>query len=69
MQMIMSMHRARVRTRGGKKAFGIFRAQKGALRKKGVSYVIWSRVVKSQPHEGLSNRHTRCTPSPENSEE
>jgi hypothetical protein len=39
MQMIMSMHRARVRTRGGKKAFGIFRAQKGALRKKGVSYV------------------------------
>jgi hypothetical protein len=37
--MIMSMYRARVRTRGGKKALGIFRAQKGALRKKGVSYV------------------------------
>jgi hypothetical protein len=39
MQMIMSMYRTRVRTRGGKKALGIFRAQKGALRKKGVSYV------------------------------
>jgi hypothetical protein len=40
MQMIMSMYRTRVRTRAGKKkALGIFRAQKGALRKKGVSYV------------------------------
>jgi hypothetical protein len=36
--------RTRARARGKKKALGIFRAQKGALRKKGVSYVTLGSV-------------------------